>query len=1037
MFKLWMFSSERVAPGCFHPANLWPVVLIVLLFTPSNFLQAQSTPATIQLSYIASGPVTANQTITLSANVTNNGTPVTAGSVTFYEGQAAIGTAPLNTNGVASLNTAFPPGNYTLTAHYNGSAQAGPGSSSPANNLTVTGVDQLALGVTGTSMPYTLTATLTTNLAQGATGGKIKFTDTTSGQTLGTADMDLSSYQYQTQVDMTGPLGDFNGDGRTDSITTTVLNNGTQFVYLVNLANANGTTTQVVSQPFGSSSDANPILAVGDFNNDGKSDLLVQDTQTNVLTVLLSQGNGQFTIAGQMTIPSTAAVVGDFNNDGNLDVIAGNSNGLEFYAGDGAGHLAAGQTISTSIPDAALVADYNQDHNLDFFSAQPLNSLSFSGTSLYEGAGNGTTFTQQPQTIFGAYPPPANVNSIVSADFNGDGIPDIAFADNSTVTVLLGNGNGAFYPSQLPVNQIGTHSAVRLSTADINADGYEDIVAFVQDQSGAQAPWNMVVLSGIGNGVFNPSGEASSNSTGAGGTTYFPNPPVAFAFPTLGEPLATQSPLLISEPFLATGSTTRIAATLTGVTMPPGPAHTIVATYDGPGYTNGILPTATSNSIQLSSAGGTGGGIYYTQGFTPGSITTNGSAVVSNGVLQLTDGNLNDAASAFAPSAVNVQSFTTTFYFQLLNAQADGFTFTLQNVAPQALGGTGGSLGYAGIPNSVALKFDLFDNAGEGNDSIGVYTNGAMPTVPATDMTASGVNLHSGNLMQAQLIYDGKNLHVTVTDMGTEQSFQQTFAIDIPGAIGSPTAYVGFTAATGGLAATQNITNWTYAPLPYYPNFSSDPALLLNQGAIIRGTTLHLIDSGVANEARSAWFANPVPVQQFTCDFTFSASNAIADGLTFTIQNAGPTLFGPSGGGLGYGPDAPGGAGGIPNSVAVKFDLYSNAGEGNDSTGLYSGGASPTVPAIDLSSTGINLHSEDPINAHMVYDGTTLTVTLLDTVTQATATQTYTVSIPALVGANVAYVGFTAATGGLSASEDIDGWTYLPTNTLTSPVKTY
>jgi hypothetical protein len=372
-----------------------------------------------------------------------------------------------------------------------------------------------------------------------------------------------------------------------------------------------------------------------------------------------------------------------------------------------------------------------------------------------------------------------------------------------------------------------------------------------------------------------------------------------------------------------------------------------------------------------------------------------------------------------------------------VNAAADGFTFTLQNQGPNALGGTGGTLGYAGIGSSVALKFDLFNNAGEGNDSIGVYTGGATPTVPATDMSASGVNLHSGDVFQAQLLYDGANLYVTITDTNTGASFQTTFVVNIVNALGSTTGYVGFTGGTGGLTATQNILSWSYQPLPFYPDMSQGPVPILNGGALIQNTSLDLIDSGVAYEARSAWFPTPVPIQQFTNDFSFNASNAVADGFTFTIQNAGTSALGPSGGGLGYGPDLPGGPLGIPASLAIKFDLYDNAGEGNDSTGIYSVGDSPTVPSIDLSSTGINLHSNDVINAHMIYNGSVLTVKLLDTVTQATVTQTYNVNIPQVVGGTTAYVGYTAATGLLTASENINGWTYLPSSSLTSPVTTY
>jgi hypothetical protein len=110
--------------------------------------------------------------------------------------------------------------------------------------------------------------------------------------------------------------------------------------------------------------------------------------------------------------------------------------------------------------------------------------------------------------------------------------------------------------------------------------------------------------------------------------------------------------------------------------------------------------------------------------------------------------------------------------------------------------------------------------------------------------------------------------------------------------------------------------------------------------------------------------------------------------------------------------------------VATKFDLYSNAGEGSDSTGFYLDGASPTVPSVDMTSSGVNLHSSDILHAHIVYNGTTLTLTLTDTVTNASFTTSTTVNIPAEVGGNTAYVGFTASTGGSTAVQNILTWTY-------------
>jgi hypothetical protein len=139
--------------------------------------------------------------------------------------------------------------------------------------------------------------------------------------------------------------------------------------------------------------------------------------------------------------------------------------------------------------------------------------------------------------------------------------------------------------------------------------------------------------------------------------------------------------------------------------------------------------------------------------------------------------------------------------------------------------------------------------------------------------------------------------------------------------------------------------------------------------------------------------------------------------MTFTIQGDNVWALGYSGGGLGYQ--------GISNSVAVKFDLYNNAGEGIDSTGLYSGGAAPTIPSTDLTSTGVNLHSADLMHAHLVYDGTNLTLTLTDTVTNAVATEVFPVNIPSVVGASTAYVGFTGGTGGSSATQNVLSWTYI------------
>ena len=110
-------------------------------------------------------------------------------------------------------------------------------------------------------------------------------------------------------------------------------------------------------------------------------------------------------------------------------------------------------------------------------------------------------------------------------------------------------------------------------------------------------------------------------------------------------------------------------------------------------------------------------------------LTLNGSAISAGGALELTTGGLNQAGSAFWKAPISVQKFVTSFEFQLLNAQANGFTFTIQNVAPTALGGSSAGLGYQDILKSVAVKFNIYN-----------YTN---PT-PARQNPAN----HSGNIFR-------------------------------------------------------------------------------------------------------------------------------------------------------------------------------------------------------------------------------------------------------------------------------------------------
>jgi fibronectin type 3 domain-containing protein len=217
--------------------------------------------------------------------------------------------------------------------------------------------------------------------------------------------------------------------------------------------------------------------------------------------------------------------------------------------------------------------------------------------------------------------------------------------------------------------------------------------------------------------------------------------------------------------------------------------------------------------------------------------------------------------------------------------------------------------------------------------------------------------------------------------------------------------------------------------LDFSGGFANAGSLLTYNGSsAILGSRLELTNGG-QDEAASTWSTSRQDISKFNTQFTFQLSNAKADGFTFAIEGVGATALGQSGGGLGYGSALSGQSGGIPNSMAIKFDLYNNQGEGYNSTGLYLNGAAPTnIGSIDIGYTGLDLHSGDVLTATMTYDGTSLVVNLADATTNKSGTFTYTVDIPSLVGGTTAFVGFTGGTGGLTATQDILTWTYTPTS---------
>jgi hypothetical protein len=80
-----------------------------------------------------------------------------------------------------------------------------------------------------------------------------------------------------------------------------------------------------------------------------------------------------------------------------------------------------------------------------------------------------------------------------------------------------------------------------------------------------------------------------------------------------------------------------------------------------------------------------------------------------------------------------------------------------------------------------------------------------------------------------------------------------------------------------------------------------------------------------------------------------------------------------------------------------------------------------------MTSSGINLRSNDVFNVHMTYDGTTLGWTITDAMTGQSFSTSVPLNLVSVIESQTAYVGFTSATGGVTETADILSWTYSGT----------
>jgi len=266
---------------------------------------------------------------------------------------------------------------------------------------------------------------------------------------------------------------DFNGDGTSDILWRS--DNGTLVDWLANTPANGGFTSNYARSARPMSADWS-IAATGDFNGDGRSDILWRNDDGAVADWLGNRTGGFSRSAASTTAAPTdwsIVAAGDFNGDGRSDILWRNGAGtitdwLGTASGDFTRNWANSATNVSLAWQVAGTGDFNGDGRADILWR---NAAGVVTDWLGQASGG---FTNNSVAASGV---PASWTIVGTGDFNGDGRDDILWRnDAGTVTDWLGGANGAFTQ-----NWANLAARVPLSwhveaVGDYNGDGRDDIL---------------------------------------------------------------------------------------------------------------------------------------------------------------------------------------------------------------------------------------------------------------------------------------------------------------------------------------------------------------------------------------------------------------------------------------------------------------------------------------------------------------------------------------------------------------------------------
>jgi hypothetical protein len=254
-------------------------------------------------------------------------------------------------------------------------------------------------------------------------------------------------------------------------------------------------------------------------------------------------------------------------------------------------------------------------------------------------------------------------------------------------------------------------------------------------------------------------------------------------------------------------------------------------------------------------------------------LTCVGNTAAVGSVLRLTptaSSYASGAAYSTTPVALGAgATFSSTFQFRFTQPggidPADGIVFVLANNTT-GLGGAGFGIGYSGLSGgSLGIEFDTFNNGASTNDissnHVAIDENGQLNNFAAANPYGVGNCqtdpnsyqqagcMSNGDVWSVVIGYDGTTqlLSVTVQDgSAAPQSIISDFSVDLPALLGSSSAYVGFTSATGAGYENHDILGWQLAS---DTSLSNPPPVTPPSGTVPEPLSVTLFGIGVVGLA--------------------------------------------------------------------------------------------------------------------------------------------------------------------------------------------